>query len=133
MENFEDEMEWKLRGYFSLPRGLFNELIKRKITPDQCYLLIIYIAFASWDNRHKKYAVSDISNRRVAKILGWGKDKVGINKGFLFGRKYIDLLKGDYKQMNVKIKNPGRYYAKLTDKVSDTKDTVSSPKDTRQM
>jgi len=130
MENLDEELDWKLRGYFNMPRELFNELAKGKITPDQLLLLSVYIALATWDDRHKDYAETNISNRKIARIMSWNKDKVGLNKGLLFGRGYIDLLQGKNRQIKVRIKKPESFFTKITDKVSENKSTTSKCKPT---
>lgn len=130
MENRDGEFDWKLRGYFNMPREIFNDLAKGKITPDQLLLLSLYIALATWDDRHRDYAETNVSNRKMARIIKWNKDKVGLNKGLLFGRGYINLLQGKNRQVKVRIKKPEKFFTKITDKVSESKPTASKSKPT---
>jgi hypothetical protein len=145
MDQFEFDLRSKLRGYFTFPREMILKLFYGEstistadprpiLTANQFAQLIIYIAMASWDRRNrKKYAIAEISDRKLSKIVGFKKDKVGLNRKILETKGYIDLLKGTNRSFNIKIKNPELFYPKLTDKVSDKVPTLSDKDDTHQV
>ncbi len=126
----EYELKSKLRGYFNFPRSLIIDLATNNITPDQFTLFTVFLGLASWDSRGKNYATINTSNREISKILHWNRNKIGLNKGLLFGRKYIDLLNGKNRQLKIRINNPELFYSKITGEVSKTRATKVNPRPT---
>lgn len=128
MDDFE--LNSKLRGYFKMPRNLVLDLVNNKISFNQFGLLIIYIAFADWDKRHKHYAITNISDNQLNKIKDLSKFKIKKNKLILFIKDYLELTMGKNKQMIVSIKNPDKFFQNITGKKTKNKSTVFKSKPT---
>jgi len=126
----EFELKSKLRGYYKMPRELILDLFNKKITFDKFGLLMIYIAFADWDKRHKNYAIADISDNQLCKISGLSKFKVKKNKLKLCLGGYLELKKGKNKQMKILINNPDSFFKKSKEKVSKNETTIYKSKPT---
>jgi len=101
------------KDYFKIPRRLIQKLFvetKDRLTASQLSLMIIYIARADWDNRHRTFATTTISNRCLSRVVGFNKDKVGLDKKILWVKGYIDIIKEKDNHEIVMIKDPLDYY-----------------------
>ncbi len=112
----EFELKSKLRGYYFMPRELTLKLLNKDITASQFTLLQIYIAFADRDNRHKNYAQTDISNRKLSNIIGFNKDKIAKDKYILDIKGFIEIEKQKGNKQIVKIINPSNYFTDMLSK-----------------
>lgn len=112
----EFELKSKLRGYYKMPRMLIIQLLERKITASQFSLLLIYIGFADRDKRHKNYATSDISNRKLSRIIGLNKDKIAQDKKILYVKGFIDIKNKKGNKQIIKILNPSEFFTEIVSK-----------------
>lgn len=126
----EFELKSKLRGFYKMPRELILDLFNKKITFDEFGLLMIYIAFADWDKRHKNYGRAYISDNQLNKIEGLSKFKVKLNKYKLYAERYLELTDGQNKQKVININNPDLYFKEYKEKVVKSKTTIYKSKPT---
>lgn len=122
--------DWKLNGFYNMPRRIVAKLFKKEITFDQFGLLMIYVANADWDDRHKNYAICKISNNEIAKnVIGLNKNKIAIAKNTLEIKRYIKILRREGNQHRVKILRPKQFFQDMTSRINPK---LSRSKDRKQ-
>jgi hypothetical protein len=84
-----------------------------RLTAKQFALLNIYIAYADWDNTHKKFASTSISNRLVSTVVGFNKDQVSRDKKILEIKGFIDIIKLEGNREKIILRKPKRYFVDM--------------------
>lgn len=112
------------KSYFKLPRRIIVNMFKKgsveSLTFSQLGLLVIYVGYADWDNRHSKsFATTGISNRCLAKLNGLNKDKIAMDKKILEIKRYIEVIKEKDNHEIIRIENPMNYYIDMEESAKE--------------
>ena len=83
-----NDLDNRLKGYYSVPRGRFLLLKNKVLSKEEMILYDASIAFADWDKNHSTYGQVLLTQEQIECLLGFGSGYVSrygkslISKGF---------------------------------------------------